>query len=99
MAALSKLRLTAKEAANLLGVSPNSVYTTRRRLRQGLGLEQDADPDPKKLVTQKTCFKSRSLSKGLASSPKSPMVRPAIHILMLQLTNQGTCYNFNISAH
>ena len=43
MAALSKLKLTAREAANLLGVSPNTVYTTRRRLRQRLGLEQDAD--------------------------------------------------------
>ncbi|HUR31933.1 MAG TPA: hypothetical protein VMZ69_10920 [Saprospiraceae bacterium] len=46
MAALSKLKLTAKEAANLLGVSPNTVYTTRRRLRQRLGLEQDSDLDP-----------------------------------------------------
>lgn len=46
MAALSKLKLTAREAANLLGVSPNTVYTTRRRLRQRLGLEQDADLDP-----------------------------------------------------
>lgn len=43
MAALSKLKLTAREAANLLGVSPNTVYTTRRRLRQRLGLEQDSD--------------------------------------------------------
>jgi DNA-binding CsgD family transcriptional regulator len=46
MAALSKLKLTAKEAANLLGISPNSVYTARRRLRQRLGLEQDSDLDP-----------------------------------------------------
>jgi DNA-binding CsgD family transcriptional regulator len=46
MAALSKLRLTAKEAANLLGVSPNTVYTTKRRLRQRLGLENDAELDP-----------------------------------------------------
>jgi DNA-binding CsgD family transcriptional regulator len=45
MAALTKLKLTAKEAANLLGVSPNTVYTTRRRLRQRLGLEQDSDLD------------------------------------------------------
>jgi DNA-binding CsgD family transcriptional regulator len=45
MAALSKLKLTAKEAANLLGVSPNTVYTTKRRLRQRLGLEQDSELD------------------------------------------------------
>jgi DNA-binding CsgD family transcriptional regulator len=45
MAALSKLKLTAREAANLLGVSPNTVYTTRRRLRIRLGLEQDSDLD------------------------------------------------------
>jgi DNA-binding CsgD family transcriptional regulator/tetratricopeptide (TPR) repeat protein len=42
MAAFSKLKLTAKEAANLLGVSPNTVYTTRRRLRQRLGLDEDS---------------------------------------------------------
>ncbi len=46
MAALSKLKLTAKEAANLLGISPNTVYKTRQRLRQRLGLEQDSDLDP-----------------------------------------------------
>ncbi|HZV70709.1 MAG TPA: hypothetical protein VFG10_14240 [Saprospiraceae bacterium] len=46
MAALSKLKLTAKEAANLTGVSPNTVYKTRQRLRQRLGLEQDSDLDP-----------------------------------------------------
>ena len=46
MAALSKLKLTAREAANLLGVSTNTVYTTKRRLRQRLGVEQDSDLDP-----------------------------------------------------
>jgi tetratricopeptide (TPR) repeat protein len=46
MAALSKLKLTVKEAANLTGVSPNTVYKTRQRLRQRLGLEQDSDLDP-----------------------------------------------------
>lgn len=45
MAALSKLRLTAREAANLLGISTNTVYTTRRRLRQRLGLDQDSELD------------------------------------------------------
>ena len=45
MAALSKLKLTSREAANLLGVSPNTIYTTRRRLRIRLGLEQDGDLD------------------------------------------------------
>lgn len=45
MAALSKLKLTAREAANLLGVSTNTVYTTKRRLRQRLGLEQDSELD------------------------------------------------------
>lgn len=46
MAALSKLKLTAREAANLLGISPNTVYKTRQRLRQRLGLEHDSDLDP-----------------------------------------------------
>ncbi len=46
MSALIKLKLTAKEAANLLGISPNTVYKTRQRLRQRLGLEQDGDLDP-----------------------------------------------------
>jgi len=43
IAALSKLRMPAKEAASLLGISPNSVNKTRQRLRSRLGLEADAD--------------------------------------------------------
>ncbi|HZV45163.1 MAG TPA: tetratricopeptide repeat protein [Saprospiraceae bacterium] len=43
MAALSKLKVPSKEAATLLGISPNSVIKTRSRLRQRLNLEPDAD--------------------------------------------------------
>jgi tetratricopeptide (TPR) repeat protein len=43
IAALSKLRIPAKEAAALLGISPNSVHKTRQRLRSRLGLDPDAD--------------------------------------------------------
>jgi DNA-binding CsgD family transcriptional regulator len=43
IAALSKLQISTKEAANLLGISPNSVNKTRQRLRQRLNLEPDAD--------------------------------------------------------
>jgi DNA-binding CsgD family transcriptional regulator len=43
MAALCKLQVTPKEAANLLGISPNSVNKTRQRLRSRLGLDPDAN--------------------------------------------------------
>jgi len=43
MAALSKLRIPSKEAATLLGISPNSVIKTRSRLKQRLNLDPDAD--------------------------------------------------------
>jgi tetratricopeptide (TPR) repeat protein len=43
MAALSKLQVSAKEAATLLGISPNSVNKTRSRLRQRLGLDAETD--------------------------------------------------------
>lgn len=43
MAALCKLQIPAKEAANLLGISPNSVNKTRQRLRYRLGLDPDAN--------------------------------------------------------
>jgi len=43
IAAMSKLRMPAKEAAGLLGISPNSVNKTRQRLRYRLGLDPEAD--------------------------------------------------------
>ena len=43
MAALSKLQVSAKEAATLLGISHNSVNKTRSRLRQRLGLHPEID--------------------------------------------------------
>ena len=43
IAALSKLHINAKEASNLLGISPASVNKTRQRLRYRLELEHDAD--------------------------------------------------------
>jgi len=43
MAALSKIKVPSKEAATLLGISPNSVIKTRSRLRQRLNLDPDAD--------------------------------------------------------
>lgn len=43
MAALCKLQVTIKEAAGLLGISPNSVHKTRYRLKQRLGLEADQE--------------------------------------------------------
>ncbi|HSF89409.1 MAG TPA: hypothetical protein VLA46_08325 [Saprospiraceae bacterium] len=43
MAALCKLQVPSKEAANLLGISPNSVNKTRQRLRSRLGLDPEAN--------------------------------------------------------
>jgi DNA-binding CsgD family transcriptional regulator len=43
MAALCTLQVNPKEAANLLGISPNSVNKTRQRLRSRLGLDPDAN--------------------------------------------------------
>lgn len=43
IAALSKLRVESKEAATLLGVSPNTISKSRQRLRQRLGLDPDTD--------------------------------------------------------
>lgn len=43
MAALCKLQVPSREAANLLGISPNSVNKTRQRLRSRLGLEPEAN--------------------------------------------------------
>jgi DNA-binding CsgD family transcriptional regulator/tetratricopeptide (TPR) repeat protein len=41
MAALTRLRLTTNQIASILGISPNSVYKTKQRLRQRLRLEGD----------------------------------------------------------
>lgn len=43
MAALIKLQLTARESANLLGVSANSVYKTKQRLRDRFNLQNEDD--------------------------------------------------------
>jgi DNA-binding CsgD family transcriptional regulator len=43
MAALCKLQIQARDAAGLLGISPNSVHKTRQRLRQRLGLSPETD--------------------------------------------------------
>ena len=45
IAALIKLKLSVKESAALLGISPNSVYKTRQRLKHRLGFEFDAELD------------------------------------------------------
>jgi len=45
MAALVKLQVSNKDAASMLGVSANSIYKTRQRLRTRLGLQADADLD------------------------------------------------------
>ena len=43
MAALSRLHLTTREAASMLGISPNSVNKTKQRLRQRFNLPVDAN--------------------------------------------------------
>ena len=43
MAALIRLRMSAREAAKLLGISENSVRKTRYRLRDRLGLRDEKD--------------------------------------------------------
>jgi len=43
MAALTRLRLTTKEMASLLGISVDSVHKTRQRLRQRLHVSPDAN--------------------------------------------------------
>lgn len=43
IAAMSKLKLSNKEAAALLGIAPNSVLKGRQRLRHRLGLEPETD--------------------------------------------------------
>jgi len=43
MAALSRLHLTTKQMASLLGISPNSVNKTKQRLRQRFNLNADSN--------------------------------------------------------
>src|SRR5688500_5060505 len=43
MAALVKLQISSKDAALMLGISQNSIYKTRQRLRQRLGFDHDAE--------------------------------------------------------
>ena len=45
MAALIKLHVPNKYAAAMLGISHNSIYKTRQRLRQRLGIEKDEEMD------------------------------------------------------
>ena len=41
MAALTRLQLTSKQMASMLGISVDSVHKTRQRLRQRLQLGSD----------------------------------------------------------
>ena len=41
MAALIKLQLSAKEMASILGISTISIYKSRQRLRQRVGVDTD----------------------------------------------------------
>nr|MDQ3016540.1 hypothetical protein [Bacteroidota bacterium] len=43
MAAMSRLQMSNKESATLLGIAPNSVIKAKQRLRHRLGLEPEAD--------------------------------------------------------
>ncbi|HSU28437.1 MAG TPA: tetratricopeptide repeat protein [Chitinophagaceae bacterium] len=43
MAALTRLRLSTPQIASILGISTNSVYKTKQRLRQRLNLEGERD--------------------------------------------------------
>ena len=45
MAALTRLHLTTNQIASILGISANSVYKTKQRLRNRLNLEADASID------------------------------------------------------
>lgn len=45
MAALIKLNIPNKDAAAMLGISHNSIYKTRQRLRQRLRIERDEEMD------------------------------------------------------
>ena len=43
MAALTRLHLSTNQIASILGISANSVYKTKQRLRQRLNIEGDKD--------------------------------------------------------
>jgi DNA-directed RNA polymerase specialized sigma24 family protein len=45
MAALTRLQLTSKQMAAMLGISVDSVHKTRQRLRQRLQLGSDKNLD------------------------------------------------------
>ena len=45
MAALTRLQLTSKQMAAMLGISVDSVHKTRQRLRQRLQLSNDINLD------------------------------------------------------
>ena len=42
MAALTRLQLTPKQMASMLGISVNSVHKTRQRLRQRLRIDPES---------------------------------------------------------
>lgn len=43
MAALTRLHLSTNQIASILGISPNSVYKTKQRLRQRLNIESESN--------------------------------------------------------
>ena len=45
MAALARLQFPTSQVASILGISPNSVYKTRQRLRQRLRVDTDMEID------------------------------------------------------
>jgi len=45
MAALTRLHLSIHQIASILGISPNSVYKTKQRLRQRLNLDSETNID------------------------------------------------------
>ena len=42
MAALTRLHLSTNQIASILGISANSVYKTKQRLRQRLNIDAEA---------------------------------------------------------
>jgi DNA-binding CsgD family transcriptional regulator len=43
MAALTRLHLSTSQIASILGISANSVYKTKQRLRQRLNIDPEID--------------------------------------------------------